>query len=351
MRTATTAVDRMPLLRAALLGSGLAAAWVVVSLVSGPSSASAEEDPSGLLGTVGSVVGVVDDTVDAVGDEVVEPVVTAVVTPAVEPVAATVETVDEAAPAPLQPVVDAVPVIVETATDAAAGTLHAVDAVTTDTVAEVGGLVGDVAGGAPVGGIADPLVGVVDHVVGSLPILGPVLGDDTLGGLLGPVVGAVDDTLGTVVGDLGPLPGDGLLPSLPDHDVVPSAPGLDQPNGLAPAGDDAVTEPVSAAAPAATPGGAATDSNPGMPGDPVSTAPLGAIAPSSGAPGDGPDTPLGTSAPAGGSSAGGSGPGGVAGSDATSAAHDLDALASLVLHMVDDALPSSPVYDTDTTPD
>jgi hypothetical protein len=37
--------------------------------------------------------------------------------------------------------------------------------------------------------------------------------------------------------------------------------------------------------------------------------------------------------------------------DAASGAIDLDALASLVLGSVDDELPSSPVYDTDTTPD
>ena len=38
-------------------------------------------------------------------------------------------------------------------------------------------------------------------------------------------------------------------------------------------------------------------------------------------------------------------------SDAALAAVGLGALASLVLHSVDDELPSSPVHDTDTTPD
>ena len=50
--------------------------------------------------------------------------------------------------------------------------------------------------------------------------------------------------------------------------------------------------------------------------------------------------------------AGHAGAGGASGtSDAAFAAVGLGALASLVLHSVDDELPSSPVYDTDTTPD
>jgi hypothetical protein len=345
MRTATTVVNRMPLLRAALLGSGLAAAWVVVSLVSGPSSASAEEDPSGLLGAVGSVVGVADGTVgavDAAADEVVEPVATAVVAP----VAETVGAVEQVAPAPIRPVVDAVPVMVDTTTDAASGTIDTVDSVTTDVVTHVG----DVAGGAPVGGIADPLVDVVDDVVGSLPVLGPVLGDDTLGGLLGPVVGVVDDTLGSVVGDLGPLPEGGLLPSLPDLGGMPGEPGLEEPGGLVPAGGDEVAQEGTGASPGMQVDRALSGLRLGSPDDPGFAALPDAIAPWTGAPVGGSGAPLGTSAPAASSSAGGSGSGG-AGSDAAFDAHDLDALASLVLHTVDDALPSSPVHDTDTTPD
>ena len=49
---------------------------------------------------------------------------------------------------------------------------------------------------------------------------------------------------------------------------------------------------------------------------------------------------------------GGSGAAGASGtSDAAFAAVGIGAHASLVLHSVDDELPSSPVYDTDTTPD
>ena len=54
----------------------------------------------------------------------------------------------------------------------------------------------------------------------------------------------------------------------------------------------------------------------------------------------------------GGASGGGSGAAGASGtSDAAFAAVGIGAHASLVLHSVDDELPSSPVYDTDTTPD
>ncbi|HEY9365725.1 MAG TPA: hypothetical protein VIP55_03745, partial [Agromyces sp.] len=54
----------------------------------------------------------------------------------------------------------------------------------------------------------------------------------------------------------------------------------------------------------------------------------------------------------GGSGAAGSGGGAASGtSDAAYAALELDALASLALHSIDDELPSSPVYDTDSTPD
>ncbi|MGR0218304.1 hypothetical protein [Agromyces sp. ZXT2-6] len=343
---AATAVSRMPLARAALLGSGLAAAWVVVSLVSGPSSASAEEDPNGLLGTVGTAVGVLD----AVADEVVEPVV-AVVTP----VADAVESVEAVAPAPVQPVVETAPVVVDTVTDAANGTLDLADSGATEVVTELAAAVSDLAEGSPVDSISDPIIGVVDEVAGTLPVVGPVLGDDTLGGLLGPVVGAVDGTLGIVVGDFGPLPDGGILPSLPDLGVVPSGPGTAGP-------DDPATGPGDAlpAGSAVAPGMGATsvdidasrfadrmsDARP-----PGTAAPIGAVAPTPGASGDGSGTPLGTSAPAGGSASAGAGAGGVAGSDTAFAAHDLDALASLVLHAVDDALPSSPVFDTDTTPD
>ena len=83
----------------------------------------------------------------------------------------------------------------------------------------------------------------------------------------------------------------------------------------------------------------------------------GVITPASGGTppgGDLPTSPAAPVAPTGGAGSGGAGSagGGASGtSDAAFAALGLDALALLVLHAVDDDLPSSPVYDTDTTPD
>lgn len=333
----------MPLVRAALLGTGLAAAWVVVSLVAAPSSASADEPPDGLLGTVATVVGVVDGTLDAVAAGLVQPVVAAAGTPAAE----VVDTAHEVAPAPAQPVVDAVPVITSGATDAAGGTLDAVDATLTATVAGLGSAVGDLAGGAPTGALADPVVEALDGVAGALPVVGPVLGDDTLGGLLGPVVDLADDTLGAVVGDLGPLPGDGVLPSLPDPGIVTERPGAVLPAMQTP-GESGLLVIAAALAPLPATAAAIADAGAGT-GPPGGAEPLGALAPSPPAPGDG--SPLGSGAPVGGSASAGSGPGAAPGSEAALAAHMLDAIASLVLGSVDDALPSSPVFDTDTTPD
>ncbi|MFC9916862.1 hypothetical protein [Agromyces binzhouensis] len=348
MRTA--AVDRtFPLTRALLLGTGLAAAWVVVSLVASPSSASADERPDGLLGAVGSVVGVVDDTVDGVVAQVVDPMPE----PVPDPVATTVDAVTGAAPAPVAPVVEQVAEPIDALVPAAAGVVDAVD----DTVAEVvdgtASVVSDVASDRPVGTITTPVVDTLDGVVGALPIVGSVLDDDTLSGVLGPVVGVVDDTLDVVVGDLGPLPDDGLLPSLP----VPGDPG--DPVVVVPPG-----APGDATATDATAGRAAIDSGATSavpPGDAVTAASIAAL--DAGPPGASPGTlapanpprgaeaPLGSGAPGSGSSASGSGSGTASGSDAGLGAIELDALASLVLSAVDDELPSSPVHDTDTTPD
>ncbi|GAA1055794.1 hypothetical protein GCM10017608_30340 [Agromyces luteolus] len=353
MRTA--AVDRTaPLVRALLLGTGLAAAWIVVSLVASPSSASADDRPNGLLGTVGSVVGVVDGTVDGVVEQVVDPVL--------EPVAATVDTVTNtvtdaapAPPAPVAPVVEQAAEPVETLVPAVGGAVDTVDDTVAEVAAEAGSLVSDIAGDAPVGTITAPVVGTLDGVVGSLPVVGSLLGDDALGGVLGPVVGAVDDTLDVVIGDLGPLPDDGLVPSLPLPGDPESPIAVVPPIGTGdPTGADAAsvrpeddlgpraTVDGGAAEPSLVTSAAATDLGP--PGDPPGT-----LAPAN-AP-RGAEAPLGSGAPASGSSASGSGSGTASGSDAGLGSIELDALASLVLSAVDDALPSSPVYETDTTPD
>ena len=297
-------------LRVALLALVFSALWLGISLFSSTSSASADEaKPASLLGTAGAVVGGVTQTTSTHGDTA-----GSVVGAVVEPVDAVVEPVLEPVTAVVQPVVEVVP-------------------------APVGDLIEPVVPGT-VGELTEPLVDTVDRVVGSLPIVGGIVGDDTVGGIVSPVTGVVDDTLGTIIGSPIDLPGGdtGVTPQLPDGSPVPDV-TVDPvitigPADLAASGD--ASSPASAVANVAD-----------LPGTHVS----GTAAPAQ--PGAPPGLPSpGGGAGSGGSGASGSGSGGAsAGSDAAFAALELDALASLVLHAVDDALPSSPAYDTDSTPD
>ncbi len=166
---------------------------------------------------------------------------------------------------------------------------------------------------------------------------------------MSPVTDVVDDTLGTIIGSPVDLPGGdgGATPQTPGASPDPDA-TVDPSTIVSPAGpaaSGAVSDTGLAAANAPWLLGA------GTPAD----ATTGTAAPvQRGAPGDGPPAlaPSGGGSAGSGSGASGSGPGGAsASSDAAFAALELDALASLALHSVDDALPSSPVYDTDSTPD
>ena len=81
------------------------------------------------------------------------------------------------------------------------------------------------------GDVTKPVVGTVDQVVGSLPIVGGIVGDDTVGGVVSPVTGAVDDAVGTIVGSPVDLPGgdSGRRPSCPatrPHPTPRSTPAL-----------------------------------------------------------------------------------------------------------------------------
>ncbi len=111
------------------------------------------------------------------------------------------------------------------------------------------------------------------------------------------------------------------------------------------ADDDASAPDSSESYGARAPGdgaGTITPANSTPPGGTAPASPSSGVGAGSGGAGSG-----GAGSSASGSSAGGSS----ATADATFAALGLDALASLVLNSVDDELPSSPVYDTDTTPD
>lgn len=246
--TSAVAVRQMPWLRYALLGAVFSALWLAISLFTTASSASADEEPSGLLGTTGSLLGGVTTVTSTVGE-----------------------------------------------------TLDAV----VDTVVE------------PVGQLVEPVDAIVDPITGTL--------DDVIGGV--------------------PIVGDGLIPQLPD---VPLLPGdTDGPGEpvVAPAPANGV--PPGAAGPALLPGASEASGS-------VDPAHGGTVMPADGGTPPGGALPPAPAAPAGGAcsgAAGSPGGGGASGtSDAAFAALELDALASLVLHAVDDELPSSPVHDTDTTP-
>jgi hypothetical protein len=195
--------------------------------------------------------------------------------------------------------------------------------------------------------------------------VGGLLGPAPVGTILNPVAGAVDETLGGVVGSLGPLPDGGVLPQLPTVPLLPGGPGgpggPGEPGGpgtvpIPPSSVPSVTaaEPTLAATAMGPPARAGTDAR--SAGD----AALGAQlrAPHDPAPPNAPNTPLpgAPSSPALGGAAGGTAAGsGSAGastsSDAALAAVGHEANASLALSTVNDELPSSPVFETDTTPD
>jgi hypothetical protein len=326
-------VRHVPWLRYALLAAALTAAWLVISLFSSAPSASADEHDtgSGLLGGVGSLLGGVASVTGGVGD-----------------------TLGDVAP---EPVAEVAPVVVDTATDAANTTISGTNTAVGTLGNGVTATLSDVAAGGTVGAVVTPITGLVDGVAGGLPIVGDLVGDNAVSGVVSPVTGLVDDALGSVIGSAGELPtdGTGILPQLPRIPLLPG--GSDSPGD--PGEPAVVTTPAtSTGGPPGSLGAADTSTESASRALVSSSAAYGlaeAITPADGGAPPSGDLPASPAAPAGGSASGGAGSGGAGGasgtSDAAFAALELDALASLVLHSVDDALPSSPVFDTDTTPD
>ena len=147
-----------------------------------------------------------------------------------------------------------------------------------------------------------------------------------------------------------PTDGSGVLPQLPSIPLLPG--GSEGPSGPRlpglPGDADAAAE---SGPPSHLVSDMADDPPTSLLGPGAAADVPGTIAPSDGSPS--PGTAPGSPASGGSGSGGaGAGAGGASGtSDAAFAALGLDALASMVLRSVDDELPSSPVYDTDTTPD
>jgi hypothetical protein len=362
---------RMPWLRYAFLGTILAVIWLALSLFASATGASADENQpngqgTGLLGVAGTVVGAVSQTTGAVGDTV-----GTVVETVVEPVDTVVEPVVEAVPEPIapvvQPVVEAVPAVTDTATDTANGVVAPANTAVGTVGNSVSAAARDAAGSGAVGTVLHPVghgVGqVVDTTVGAVPVVGDVVPKGLIGKAVGDVADTADGTLGAVVGSMPPLPtdGSGVLPQLPSVPLLPGGSGEPGTPGFPgiPGLDGSVGAITSAATVSGPPANGlwSLHSNAGSSSTASDVTPLpadvsGAITPADSS--NGAAAP-GSPAAGGGAGTGGAGSGGAGGasgtSDAAFAALGADALASMVLNSVDDDLPSSPVFDTDTTPD
>ncbi len=222
-----------------LAGTGVAFAWVLLSLALGFSGdqARADADP-GLLGAVTSTV---EDTASA-GTEVVGGTVNTVaetVAPVVAPVSETVAPVAETV-APVAETVTGSPVV--------APVVEVVETVAAPVVKSAEPVV-DAVTGAAGGGVVAPVVDAALQVVDGVPVVGGIVSglgvdkaatsvgstvDGVLTGTTGPVVGAVTDTAGPIVGVVTDIvdTSTGVTPG----SAVPGLPSLTDPDALLPVG-------------------------------------------------------------------------------------------------------------------
>ncbi|WP_350350706.1 hypothetical protein ABS642_14895 [Microbacterium sp. A8/3-1] len=312
-------------------GGLVALAWATLTVVAGGGSAHADESDGPLDGLTSIVSETVSAVTTPVVSDVVAPVVTQVVAPAVTAVIAPVQqeapvVVDTVATAVTQvPIVGAVaaPIV-----QAVAQTAEGVVAPVTDALTH-----------SPVAQIADP---ILDAVTG-LPILGDLVDDLGAADLVRGLIGVVDGATG-VIGEAG---GETLPPILEPLDPTasvppaPGTPGTSSAAQLASATASALylqaTTPALASAspvvPATIPRGTVSERG-------ASDAPSG---PSSGAPPGGPGTPSSFAGSGGGSHSAHARVSDVGASPLR--AWERAAGAS------DDALPTSPVFATDVSPD
>ncbi|MFG6402587.1 hypothetical protein [Microbacterium sp. P04] len=347
--------------RVALLALLLGVAWCVFSLFAPSSSASAEErDGSGLLGTVGSVVGSAGDVVGGVTDTVdevltgtvqaVAPVATPVVAPIPEPVAAPVAQVVTQAPAIVNQAVVHVDTVATATVDAAtgavaevadAGLVSAVVAPVTDIVTEVpvlGSLVEETGADSALDSVAGGLDGAVSDLVGSAPATVPLLPQLP--------TGAVDAVTEILVPSPVSLPGSvfpiGGIPAgiVPGSVVIPAAPGASQSGASTPS-----SSPSSIRFPAAHATGLSAEEAviPGVLTAATITDGEVPVWGSAGAAGSVPGSPASV-----GGSGGASGLGAALAGTAPHGAHN--SFSYFRVH-TDDALPGAPVFDTDVAPD
>jgi len=321
----------LPVLRIVALAASAAFLWFVASLFLGSSSAAASHaDERSPLDGVASLVGSVTAPVTAAVTPVVA-VPVAVVVPVVEavaPVAAPVVSAAAPVAAAVTPVVQPVATVVSTVTAPAAPVVSTV-------VAPV--LAPAVATLTPVAGALAPAVTPLAPVVAPLA---PVLG---------PVVAPLRPVLGPVVAPLTPAV-DVLTPLLPGLDAAALTPGVAAaPAFVQPSADDSNVRTADGAAVASL--GRALSA-------PASGASIEAstlVTPSGGLPsplpGDSPTDPALPAANSGGAAGAGVGGGAAAaGDDPARFSFDF-AVSGLRSPLVDDELPSSPTFPSDTTPD
>lgn len=353
----------------ALWGGLGALAWAAITVLTGGSSAHADEGDPSLLGGAGSLVSqtvsTVSDTVTAVAKpivtevatpvvaEVVKPVVTEVVAPVVTEVVAPVVAQASAPVQQAAPVVETVSETVAQVPVAGQPAAPVVEAVTetvvdtaTDTVESVTTPVNSLLEDSPASQILRP----VTDAAASLPVLGALLGQLGVFTLVEELASVVDETTGIVGGVVDDVVESTVPPIVETLEPLgPPARGEAEAtvsSASVPHQDTALLAPATAAA---TPTSRASVAAPALVPVDISAAPVWS-APAAGQDGAPVPAPLGS--PVAPSSSTGSG-----GASALSHAR-LGDVVSPVLSAVertpgapDDVLPTSLVADTDVSPD
>lgn len=327
---------------AAVLWGGIGVlAWATLTVLLGGGSAHADDQDDGPLDGLTSLV---SETVSAVTAPVA-PVVTEVVAPVVTQVVAPVQdTVPPVVAAVTQPVV-AAPVV----GPAVAPVAQTVSEATAAVVAPVAEAITN----APVAQITDPIL----DTVSGLPVVGDLVSDLGITSAVGDLVGVIDDTTAL----LGDVTTETVPPVL--EALVPTTPGDGDPGGVTepaePLPDTVVAASVTTTSARAT---GAAETSPGIldrreVGTPPAAVTLGvdgtthAVDDTTPVPSGPPSgNPPGAPSPASSSAGSGGGAG---------AAHarpsDVDAsplrAGERTTGAPDDVLPSSPVADTDVSPD
>lgn len=335
----------------ALWGGLGALAWAALTVLTGGSSAHADDETpllDGVSSLVSETVSTVEDTVTAVTKPVVtvtKPVVTQVAKPVVTEVVKPVvtEVVKPVVTQVVKPVQQSAPAVVEQVSEAVtqipvAGPVTApVVTAVTDTATAVVTPVTDLLKNAPASQIIDP----VQRALSELPVVGRLLDDLGVNLLVDEVVDVVDTTTDIVGGVV-------------DETVIPVAPTLDpnRPGGVTPAQSADPTDSNSAAVAIATaPARSAAPGSAAFTSEPLVTS----VIPAASAPAsdrhDAPTAPP-VGSPAAPTSSAGSG-----GASALSHARlsDVGVPALRAVERTpgasDDVLPTSLVADTDVSPD